>query len=415
MAAPQDDDLDKRQQMASGAAPAAPDAAPASAPSSSPAAAALAIPSFAAFVAQRAKELQIAQDISNKRQIGANLANDFVGVSAALRGKDPDKALLDANNESAQRPVAQALQRQAAADSATKDYATQQAIAGTQLDQRGKANELQTTLDSQRPNTPISHRGYMLAVAQGLIPASYPEPEYTESMRQDMLKGATIQQAREAHLGTLAQSKEKLAEDAREHNLQHTDRQAAIEQGKYSVDARTGQIFNTKTGELLGNAAGGLPLHPNDAAKLDALLNGAESINRVKAARADGVVPGVGDYDATLKSEAPALAAADSGTGRASGQNDILKRAPNLYNIAGSKVFDEDGQRYIQTAKDRIAALKQAGYNVSEQEAHLARLEKSGTTARVNLFDPIGKPINLPPAQVDAYLQAHPGAKRAGH
>src|SRR4051812_20938172 len=107
-------------------APATPLSAPAPAPS--PAAAALANPDFAAFVAKRAKDLLDAQTQARGDQRWADAANAGAKVSAALEGKDVDKAVLDANNARAQRPVAQALQQQAAGDQATKDYAAQQDI-----------------------------------------------------------------------------------------------------------------------------------------------------------------------------------------------------------------------------------------------------------------------------------------------
>ena len=213
---------------------------------------------------------------------------------------------------------------------------------------------------------------------------------------QSLEQGAQQQQGQLLQAGehrlTAAMASRKLAQESANEGEQRRLQEMQIKQtGAYqrgelnsradALDAAKFQqlspghgLFNSKTGEMApGVGIGGMPLHPQDAAKFDAILNGVDAIDHIKAAKKSGILPGFGEYDATLKAEVPALAAADSGTGRASGQGDILKRAPNLYSAAGDTLYDTDRERYLSTAQGRLSALKQAGYNVAEQESRLAR------------------------------------------
>jgi hypothetical protein len=137
-----------------------------------------------------------------------------------------DQGAIQANNARAQSPVTQLQQRQAGESQAIKDVDVAQ-----QMGERGaKASRMRAEDD---PNSDLSRRAKMLAVAQKLIPAGYAGP-YSSSMHQDMLKGASIEQAR-AHSGALeAQAKASMAETHASHQEtgRHNKEMEDISRGK---------------------------------------------------------------------------------------------------------------------------------------------------------------------------------------
>lgn len=334
-------------------------------------------PAFRAFVSQRATELSDLRAAQKQAaDIRGSLAFKIGGALGAFGGASG--AELAQRYEQAGQPVADVLARQKASGDLAKNASADVGLSGEMLKNReaGEAND---------PDSPYSH-----AIARLM------------KLRPDLAQGFR---------GSMAPVAEKQGQLDVEHEKNAIEKEKT-EMDQFAPQPGTGGLYNKHTGAETGGV-GGKPLKPQDAARLDAVINGIESVDRVKDSRKEGVLPGFGEYDATLKGEAPALAAADSGTGRASGQNDILKRAPNLYNAAGDTTFNSDRERYVQAARDRIAALKQAGYNVAEQEAHLARLSSGGGTGgMVDVVSPEGHPGQVPADKLDAALKK--GFKRVG-
>ena len=110
------------------------------------------------------------------------------------------------------------------------------------------------------------------------------------------------------------------------------------------------------------------------------MLNGINAADTAKKARSGGIF-GRYKYGATLDAELPAIAAAESGSGRASSQAPIGERAPSYVSPAGDTFFDVTRAALVADAKAKIADHKQRGYNVSAQEQRLAQLEGSGDGA----------------------------------
>jgi hypothetical protein len=164
---------------------------------------ALGDPDFRAFVAQRARELAAAQQDANSRQKWADLANGFERGGSMVAGRAPDQAHMQQNSARAQLPVTQLHERQQAEGTAIKDLDVAQQV----QERSGKAQMLRDSMD---PNSAMSKRARMLAVAQKLIPPSYTGP-YSASMHQDMLKGAQLDVARQHYESQLNQHKETMA------------------------------------------------------------------------------------------------------------------------------------------------------------------------------------------------------------
>jgi hypothetical protein len=164
---------------------------------------ALGDPDFRAFVAQRARELAAAQQDANSRQKWADLANGFERGGSMIAGRAPDQAHMQQNSARAQLPVTQLHERQQAEGTAIKDLDVAQQV----QERSGKAQMLRDSMD---PNSAMSKRARMLAVAQKLIPPSYTGP-YSASMHQDMLKGAQLDVARQHYESMLNQHKETMA------------------------------------------------------------------------------------------------------------------------------------------------------------------------------------------------------------
>lgn len=342
-------DLDRLRQE-QGATPDAPPPPVPSAPSS--AATALQDPTFRAFLAQRAQELGLAQDQARKDQRWADLANASVKSSAALDGKDPDRALLDANNARAQRPVAEALQRQASGDAATKDFEGQQAI-GIKSQASG------ALLESMTAGTPVSKRGYLLAVAQGLVPPGYPADQYTESMRQDMLKGASIQQAREKNQAAIAEMKARMALESRkaDEEVRHHHVEESL-QGQRELPANV----TTEIGSLISGANG---LADLSASREDAGITGAI---------ADKL--GFGDYHGVKSAVASEVAKADSkGRVNPSGAARLEQQLPGAMTPGGGKNLQVRQKALLDQAEQRIRELERGRHNPAQVAELRADLE----------------------------------------
>jgi hypothetical protein len=204
-----------------------PAAQPAPAPQSPPdVQSVLGDPAFRAFLAQRAQALSQAQteagDASGGRTSPERLRAGRGDDRQPAGGPRPDRFLERARPA----PVTQLQQRQAGESQAIKDVDVAQ-----QMQERGaKASRMRAEDD---PNSDLSRRAKMLAVAQKLIPAGYAGP-YSASMHQDMLKGASIEQAR-AHSGALeAQAKASMAETHASHQEtgRHNKEMEDIARGK---------------------------------------------------------------------------------------------------------------------------------------------------------------------------------------
>lgn len=159
----------------------------------------------------------------------------------------------------------------------------------------------------------------------------------------------------------------------------------ALEMGKFAVNATTGQIYDTRTGQpVSGTGAPGASkftrLPDPDEKTLDAVLNGIAATDTVKKARSGGLF-GQPAYAATLSANVPAIAAAESGSGRASSQGEIADRAPNYVSPSGDTFFDQTRAELIKDAQAKIAGHKQRGYDVSAQEARLNALAGAGSSA----------------------------------
>jgi hypothetical protein len=173
------------------------------------ASAALADPAFLSYLAKRANDLAAAQADARGRQRWADLANGFARGGDMVAGRKFDEAHAAQNNARAQEPVAELHARNADQSAAVKDVdALQQA-----QERSTKAARMRAEDD---PNSDLSKRARLLAVAQGLIPASYSGP-YSASMHSDMLKGATIEQAKAHSAAQIAQAGATLAETKSRH------------------------------------------------------------------------------------------------------------------------------------------------------------------------------------------------------
>jgi hypothetical protein len=179
-----------------------------------------------AFLGSALKQLSQAQADAGQRQRWADVAGAFERGGAMIGNRPVDRDQIASLNARAQAPVTQLQARQAGESQAIKDVDVAQ-----QMQERGaKASRMRSEDD---PNSDLSRRAKMLAVAQKLIPAGYAGP-YSASMHQDMLKGASIEQAR-AHSGALeAQAKASMAETHASHQEtgRHNKEMEDISRGK---------------------------------------------------------------------------------------------------------------------------------------------------------------------------------------
>lgn len=334
------------------APPAQPSAAappPVAAPS--PAAAALADPGFAAYVQKRAAELAAAQGNANDNQRWADAANASVKSMAALDGKDVDMTRIAANNARAQMPVQQVVQRQQAETQAGKDFETQQEVGA-------KSQTQQALLDSMMPGSSVSQRGYLLAVAQKLIPPSYPASQYTESMRQDMLKGATIEQAREQHQAVLAEMQARMGIESRK----------ADEERRHNMAEEALQ--------------GRRELPPNVTTEIGSLISGANGLGDLDSARGDAGITGAiadklgfGNYHAVKSAVASEIAKADSkGRVNPAGAARLEAQMPGPMTPGATANFAARRKALLDQADQRITELEHGRFNPDQVAALRAEL-----------------------------------------
>jgi hypothetical protein len=198
------------------------------------------------YLVQRAREISTAQKDAAERQRWADMANGFERGGAMVAGREADKDAIARNDARAQLPVTQLKERQGLESEATKNAAQD---IGLQKEMTGAAQ----LRDSLNPGSDLSKRARLLAVAQGLIPASY-TGDYTAAMHEDMLKGATIQQAREKTAAELAQHKAQLKfeqnKEARE--AKQGDRRLDIEEGRTKFEqAQKGRIPEQEAAKIV--------------------------------------------------------------------------------------------------------------------------------------------------------------------
>lgn len=339
-----------RQQLGALPAPPAATAPP------SPATAALANPDFAAFVKQRAAELQAAQDQANKNQRMADLANAGVKVSAALEGKEAPKELLDANLQRAQLPVAQALQRQAAADTATKDYGAQQEI-GT----KGAAAAWDAA--KRDPNSSASK------TIQGIYtPILGPAAAHlTAADAEAASAGGQLQISKLAEIARAKQAQAELARQnaANAETARHNKADEGLRQQELGVQGqRLAQELNQK---------GRVP--EQEAAKI---VNQAQALKAIdelerlhgKVGRS-AYVPGVnvgqsGRYVDAVGANLPAIVAGALPQGRETpGAMEEFKKivpSPIVPKERAKAAFDQLRQRVKENAAAQISALRAGGY-----------------------------------------------------
>lgn len=200
-----------------------------------------------------------------------------------------------------------------------------------------------------------------------------------QSRLERALRAQQIAQEGRYQQGELANAAQRNKQEAEYQRGELGARQQALEQGKFAVDSTTGQIYNTRTGELMGNAMPGgnkfTRLPDKDATTLDADLNAIEAVDTAKTARHQGV-GGVLDYGPTANAVADSIAASRSGTGRATPamQAQIYSQMPNYVSPSGDTYLDVARKEALGRAASKIAAHKQRGYDVSEQEARLSQL-----------------------------------------
>jgi hypothetical protein len=234
-------------------------------------------PAFRAFLAQRAQALSQAQGEASGRQRWADVANSFERARAWGNKVDPDQGAIQANNARAQSPVTQLQQRQAGESQAIKDVDVAQ-----QMGERGaKASRMRAEDD---PNSDLSRRAKMLAVAQKLIPAGYAGP-YSASMHQDMLKGASIEQAREHAAAQMKMGEAHLAETHQAHQDLKAYREDSLAQ---RGELREGQ-FNERELQQLSKG------DQKSRAALAAYEAGKKLIDRINGA--GGEVKGMGRFE----------------------------------------------------------------------------------------------------------------------
>ena len=203
-----------------------------------------------------------------------------------------------------------------------------------------------------------------------------------QSRLERALRAQQIAQEGRYQQGELANSAQRNRQEAQYQQGELANRKEQLDQGRFTHSPQhelgIDVVLDNKTGETkvvpLGGANGvnRFTRVPEPEMKTaSALLGAIDSANKAEEARKSGVLPGFGEYDAVLKAEAPGMAAGDSLTGRPTGTNDIIKRAPNLYSGEGS-YFPAIRDRAVNALRLRVNELKAQGYNTSEIETELA-------------------------------------------
>lgn len=307
------------------------DSHPAPAPQSPPdARSVLGDPAFLTYLARRSQELSQAQRETGDRQRWADIGSAFERGGALIGNRPVDHAQIQALNARAQSPVTNLQQRQAGESQAVKDYDALQ-----QSQERGaKASRMRAEDD---PNSDLSRRAKMLAVAQKLIPPGYTGP-YSASMHGDMLRGATIEQAKAHSAAMLAQAGASLAEtrSAHQETGRHNKEMEDISRGK------AGKSTAVLTKELA---------HAADAVKqLDDFGTQADTEGSGPMNAANAWLNPYAAGDRTTRGMSQALA---------------IVVARGLHGGAPTKVELEEAQQYIpqtgdppETFKRKLAALR---------------------------------------------------------
>lgn len=360
------DDLDKlrQEQAAPAAAPVAPPPAP------SPAEAALRNPDFTDYLAQRAQEISDAQKDANERQRWADLSNSFVKGSAALRGQAPDKVLLDANNEQAQRPLAQAMQRQASADAATKDYAAQQDITT-------KGNAAAWEAAKRDPNSSVS-KTIQGIYAPVLGPAA---AHLTAADAEAASAGGQLQISKIAETARAKQAQAELARQtaAQQETARHNLADESLKQQELGVQ---GKRFDQEQALKFNK-----PIEPQEMVKLNNQIQGPGALDELEQLHGKigggslpnviaGALPGnsaANQYGDALKAKAAAVAAAMLPAGRETpgAVEEQIKHLPSPYDshARAQESFEHARETIINNAQAQLDSFKASGmYNKGQLE-----------------------------------------------
>lgn len=340
----------------------------------SPGAVALSDPAFAAFLDQRAHALGVAQDQANRDRRWADAANTGLKVSASLEGKDPDKAQLDANLQRAQQPVAQVLQRQAAADAAAKDYGTQQEVLAKGAAARWDAQKRDPTSASSRAvqsiYTPI------IGPAARLLTAA------------DAETASAGGQLKIAQLAEIARTKQAQAELARQ-----AARDAETARHNKSDEDLRSKELGIQTQRLIAEQGQKGRIPETEAAKIVNMTQTIKAIDELERLHgeigASAAIPGLnvgasGRYADAVAANLPAVVAGALPQGRETpgAMEEFRKMMPTPI-ITGERAkaaFSQLRQRVKENAAAQIAALRAGNYN-PQQVAELERQAQGGGSA----------------------------------
>jgi hypothetical protein len=340
--------------------------------SSPPPAAPAQDPHFMQFLADRADaraQLAAAQKKGDEAAKWADVGNGFRRMQDILLGERTDANAEQARiKEARNAPVEAVLAKQ----NVDKDVAQN---AGAQADLQTKFTEGAQLTGSLDPNSPISKRARMLAVAQGLIPPNF-KGDYTASMHQDMLKGADIAQAAAHAKAQLAQAGAALAETRARHQEQttHDRNQEQIERDKLDIER----------GKLQQQGAKGKPIPAGVEQRILAGIGGMRSNAQLQHEQ-NAAGPFSFSYGPQVDALAPEIAAANSPTGRESPAmvSQAEKAIPSRFtpNAIANKYFDANHQKYMDRVRSDIQSYKQEGYDVSglEGEYNRAASEAGGS------------------------------------
>jgi hypothetical protein len=335
-----------------------PAAQPAPAPQSPPdVQSVLGDPAFRAFLAQRAQALSQAQTEATGRQRWADVAGAFERGGAMIGNRPVDRDQIASLNARAQSPVTQLQQRQAGESQAIKDVDVAQ-----QMQERGaKASRMRAEDD---PKSDLSQRAKMLAVAQKLIPAGYAGP-YSASMHQDMLKGASIEQARAHSTALEAQAKASMAETHASHQ----------ETGRHNKEME--DIARGKSGK-------------STAVLTKELAHAADAVKQLDDYGTQGSAEGSGPLHGVNAAINPYAAGDRTTRGMAQALSIVVARG--LHGGAPTKVELEEAQQYIPQTSDppetfqrKLAAIRKT--LVDRQEELKSTMAALGNPKAANLPD----------------------------
>lgn len=226
-------------------------------------------PAFQDFVARQAHaraQIAAAQGKADEARRLVDVGNSFRRAADRFAGRQTDEGALAARLADADRPVQQALQQQAVGRDAMKDASAELGVNKELLGQREHVGELD-------PNSEVSKRARLLAVNQRLIPANYPG-EFTAAMYADMLKGASIEEAK-AHHSSVEQTTKFQREEGAQHHRELEQQQRdhlKLEYAKLAEMARQHDLqFSAKTAKEK-------EIPPRQAERYAGILSTANSI-----------------------------------------------------------------------------------------------------------------------------------------